>query len=276
MKFSPRILFSTLLPFSAFLGGCSAEERASETETATEEPGSGEPEPGDRHRERSAMVERQLAARGISSQAVLSAMRAVPRHRFVPASVAEHAYLDRPLPIGHQQTISQPYVVAFMTQAAGIEPGDRVLEIGTGSGYQAAVLSELLRAQGAQPGLDEGELWTIEIVEPLARSASAALEACGYDNVHVRTGDGYRGWSEEAPFDVILLTAAPDHVPQPLLDQLAIGGRMVLPVGDFDQEVVRIVKTESGLEREELLPVRFVPMTGEARTGEARTGAARR
>lgn len=199
------------------------------------------------------MVERQLTARGIDDAAVLAAMRAVPRHRFVPPIVEAYAYADRPLPIGHEQTISQPYVVAFMTQAAEISPGDRVLEIGTGSGYQAAVLAELV-----------GELWTIEIIEPLAERAKEALMGCGYSRVHVRTGDGYRGWPEEAPFDVILVTAAPDHVPQPLLDQLAPGGRLVLPVGDLRQEVVRIRRSAAGYERESLLPVRFVPMTGEA------------
>jgi protein-L-isoaspartate(D-aspartate) O-methyltransferase len=207
----------------------------------------------ERAEERAAMVARQVAARGIDDPAVLAAMRAVPRHRFVPAEVAPFAYEDRPLPIGHGQTISQPYVVAFMTQAAGLAPGDRVLEIGTGSGYQAAVLAEI----GA-------EVWTIEIVEPLAERAARDLAACGYDRVRVRAGDGYRGWPSEAPFDAILVTAAPDHVPEPLVEQLAVGGRLVIPVGDRSQEIVRITRTAAGLERESLLPVLFVPMTGEA------------
>ena len=199
------------------------------------------------------MVARQIEARGVTDDAVLRAMRTVPRHRFVPDEVAPQAYDDRPLPIGLQQTISQPYIVAFMTEAAEIEPDDRVLEIGTGSGYQAAVLAEIV-----------GEVWSIEILAPLAERAREALRVSGYDRVHVRVGDGYRGWPELAPFDAILVTAAPDHVPQPLVDQLAVGGRLVLPVGDTWQEIVRIRRTEGGEERESLLPVRFVPMTGEA------------
>jgi protein-L-isoaspartate(D-aspartate) O-methyltransferase len=210
----------------------------------------------DRAAERAAMVEHQLAARGIGDARVLAALRAVPRHRFVPAEVAEGAYEDHPLPIGHGQTISQPYVVAFMTEAAGLEPGERVLEVGTGSGYQAAVLAEL----GC-------EVWTIEIVAPLAERAERDLRAAGYGRVHVRAGDGWRGWPEAAPFDAILVTAAPDRVPEPLLEQLAVGGRLVIPVGSQGpqgQEILRITRTTAGLEHESLLPVRFVPMTGEA------------
>jgi len=225
--------------------------------SSSEEPSVQAAEPADvaeRAGERRALVETYLRPRGIEDPLVLAAMSAAPRHRFVPDDLARYAYDDRALPIGHEQTISQPYVVAFMTQAAEVEPGDKVLEIGTGSGYQAAVLAEIV-----------GELWTIEIVEPLAERARAALEAAGYDRVHVRAGDGYRGWPSEAPFDAILVTAAPDHVPQPLLDQLAEGGRLVLPVGDALQTIVRIRRTPAGDEREELLPVRFVPMTGEAR-----------
>ena len=220
--------------------------------------------PGDvsateRRTERESMVAGNIEAHGIRDPAVLAAMRAVPRHRFVPADVAELAYANQALRIGYDQTISQPYVVAFMTEAAALQPDDHVLEIGTGSGYQAAVLAEIV-----------GEVWTIEIVEPLAERAERDLRANGYDKVHVRTGDGYRGWPEEAPFDVIVVTAAPDHVPQPLLDQLAVGGRLVIPVGPeawAGQEVLRIVRTPEGFERESLLPVRFVPMTGEARDG---------
>ena len=199
------------------------------------------------------MVQRHIATRGISDPAVLAALESVPRHRFVPEQFAASAYADHPLPIGFDQTISQPYVVAFMTEAAELEPGDRVLEIGTGSGYQAAVLAEIV-----------GEVWSIEIVAPLADRARETLAACGYDRVHVRTGDGYRGWPEQPPFDAILVTAAPDHVPQPLLDQLAPGGRLVLPVGRASQEILRIRRTADGFERESLLPVSFVPMTGEA------------
>jgi protein-L-isoaspartate(D-aspartate) O-methyltransferase len=208
------------------------------------------------NRERAEMITEQLAARGISDPAVLAAMGAVPRHRFVPSDLASQAYRDRPLPIGYGQTISQPYVVAFMTEAAGVEPGDRVLEVGTGSGYQAAVLAEIV-----------GELWTIEISEPLAARAERDLSAAGYEQVHVRAGDGYRGWPEEAPFDTILVTAAPDHVPEPLLEQLAEGGTLVIPVGSqgfAGQEILRITRTADGYARESLLPVRFVPMTGEA------------
>ncbi|HVS19813.1 MAG TPA: protein-L-isoaspartate(D-aspartate) O-methyltransferase, partial [Planctomycetota bacterium] len=205
---------------------------------------------------RADMVERQVAARGIDDERVLAALRAVPRHRFVPAEFAREAYDDGPLPIGHGQTISQPYVVAFMTQIADLQPGERVLEVGTGSGYQAAVLAEL----GC-------EVWTVEIVQALAERAARDLREAGYTSVHVRAGDGYRGWPEHAPFDAIVVTAAPDHVPEPLLEQLAVGGRLVLPVGPqgwAGQEIVRITRTAEGYEREELLPVRFVPMTGEA------------
>jgi protein-L-isoaspartate(D-aspartate) O-methyltransferase len=203
--------------------------------------------------EREAMVERQIAARGVDDPGVLAALRAVPRHVFVPLDAAPFAYDDRPLPIGHGQTISQPFVVAFMTAAAGLDPGDRVLEVGTGSGYQAAVLAEIV-----------GEVWTIEILAPLAEGAERALRETGYERVHVRTGDGYRGWPEEAPFDAIVVTAAPDHVPEPLLEQLAPGGRLVIPVGGPQQEILRITRTADGFERESLLPVLFVPMTGEA------------
>jgi protein-L-isoaspartate(D-aspartate) O-methyltransferase len=204
-----------------------------------------------RRAERDRMIAEQLAARGIHDERVLAAMRAVPRHRFVPESEAARAYADRPLSIGHGQTISQPFVVAFMTQALALSGDERVLDIGTGSGYQAAVLAVLAR-----------EVWSIEIVAPLAESARERLLDLGYDNVHVRCGDGYAGWPEEAPFDAILVAAAPDHVPQPLLDQLALGGRMILPVGKDEQDLVLLRRTEGGLVREEVLPVRFVPMTG--------------
>lgn len=205
----------------------------------------------DRSDERRRMVEAQLAERGVNDERVLAAMERVPRHRFVPEEMRPHAYEDRPLPIGHGQTISQPFVVGFMTQALELEGDERVLEIGTGSGYQAAVLAELVR-----------EVWTIEILEPLAERARAVLADLGHENAHVRCGDGYLGWPERASFDAILVTAAPDHVPQPLLDQLAVGGRMILPVGDSRQELVLIRRTRGGYEREEVLPVRFVPMTG--------------
>jgi protein-L-isoaspartate(D-aspartate) O-methyltransferase len=203
--------------------------------------------------ERSRMVDEQIAERGIDDPRLLAALRRVRRHELVPPDVRPDAYGDGPLAIGYGQTISQPYVVAFMTDALALEPGDRVLEVGTGSGYQAAVLAELAR-----------EVWTIEIVEPLAKRAERDLARLGYQNVHVRAGDGYRGWPEHAPFDAIIVTAAPDHVPEPLIEQLAVGGRMVLPVGTGTQELVLVERTPEGVKQSRLLGVRFVPMTGEA------------
>ena len=199
------------------------------------------------------MVASQIEARGVTDERVLAAMRAVPRQWFVPDGLRDGAYRDHPLSIGHGQTISQPYIVAFMTEALDLDGTEKVLEIGTGSGYQAAVLAEIV-----------GEVFTIEIVDALAASARRALARAGYDRVHVRTGDGYLGWPEEAPFDAIILTAAPDHVPQPLVDQLAVGGRMILPVGDDEQELVLLRRTPEGVVRESVLEVRFVPMTGRA------------
>ncbi|HEY6000438.1 MAG TPA: protein-L-isoaspartate(D-aspartate) O-methyltransferase [bacterium] len=201
---------------------------------------------------REEMVARQIAARDVRDPRVLAAMRAVPRHRFVPPELAAEAYEDHPLPIGEGQTISQPYIVALMTELLALRGGERVLEVGTGSGYQAAVLAELA-----------GEVYSIEILAPLAQRAAATLAGLGYGRVRVRTGDGYLGWPEAAPFDAIVVTAAPDHVPQPLIDQLKIGGRLVLPVGSYYQELVVCTKTEAGLQRRSVVPVRFVPMTGE-------------
>lgn len=203
---------------------------------------------------RSRMVETQLRARDIVDPRVLDVMGRVPRHKFVPESYRDLAYDDAPLPIGHGQTISQPYIVALMTQLASPRPGMRALDIGTGSGYQAAVLAELV-----------GTVHSIEIICPLAEEAAARLKDLGYANVAARCGDGYRGWPEHAPFDLIILAAAPDHVPQPLVDQLAPGGKLVLPVGDLYQELVVIEKRSDGtVRRTSVLPVRFVPMTGEA------------
>lgn len=210
-------------------------------------------------RQRAEMVRRQIEARGVRNPAVLAALRAVPRHRFVPPGLVHEAYADTPLPIGEGQTISQPYIVALMTELLQLAPGDRVLEVGTGSGYQAAVLAAL----GA-------EVYSIEIVERLGREAATRLEALGYGAVHLRIGDGYRGWPERAPFAGILVTAAPDHVPRPLLAQLAPGGRLVIPVGEGIQqlEVHRRALADGPdgpvFTRESVLPVRFVPMTGEA------------
>ena len=199
------------------------------------------------------MVATQIEAQGIKDPVVLQALENVPRHLFVPVELQERAYEDRPLPIGEGQTISQPYIVALMTQLANVTKGSRVLEVGTGSGYQAAVLAEI----GAT-------VYTIEIVPALAARAKVALEAGGYAGLHYRVGDGYAGWPEAAPFDAIVVTAAPDHVPQPLVDQLRVGGRLVLPVGRDLQQLVVITRTAEGTRREEITPVRFVPMTGEA------------
>jgi protein-L-isoaspartate(D-aspartate) O-methyltransferase len=203
---------------------------------------------------RDAMVADQIAARGIADPQVLAAMRTVPRHEFVPESVRDAAYEDRPLPIGHGQTISQPYIVAIMTELAHIEPGSKVLEIGTGSGYQAAVIHEIA-----------GGVRSIEIVEPLAREAAQTLSRLGYSRAEVRHADGYRGWPEAAPFDAIVVTAAPERIPQPLLDQLAPGGRLVIPVGGISQQLEVHTRGADGISVERVLPVRFVPMTGEIR-----------
>ena len=214
--------------------------------------GSG-PEGEDWRSQRLAMVENQIESRGVSNPRVLEAMRTVPRHLFVPESVRAMAYADHPLPIGEEQTISQPYIVAVMTELLNPQPEDRVLEIGTGSGYQAAVLSGLAR-----------HVYTIEILPSLAQRAEETLQANGYHNVTVITGDGYRGLPDVAPFDGIIVTAASEEVPRPLLEQLAIGGRMVIPVGTIDQELQVIERTEKGFETKSVLPVRFVPMTGES------------
>jgi protein-L-isoaspartate(D-aspartate) O-methyltransferase len=207
-----------------------------------------------RHR----MVAEQIVARGVKDQLVLAAMRTVPRHEFVPQELRDAAYRDSPLPIGDDQTISQPYIVALMTEAAALEGGERVLEVGTGSGYQSAVLDEIA-----------GTVLTIEIVSSVAERARQSLDRLGYHDVRLRVGDGYRGWPEEGPFDVIVVTAAPDHVPRPLLDQLKPGGRLILPVGRTRQKLQVWTKTEHGFEQRDLIPVSFVPMTGEARGEEA-------
>ena len=205
--------------------------------------------------QREAMVDQQLKARDIESPTVLQAMLKVPRHSFVPAEVRNMAYADHPLPIGSGQTISQPYIVAYMTEAADISPNEKVLEIGTGSGYQAAVLGEIAR-----------EVYTIEIVPELAERARNTLAGLGYKNVHVKAGNGYLGWPEHAPFDAIVVTAAPDQVPQALVEQLAVGGKMVIPVGAILQDMMIIEKTRRGVVERKTIPVRFVPMTGKPQT----------
>lgn len=205
---------------------------------------------------RKRMLHQQLTApgRGIANERVLAAMRTVPRHEFVPEAQRHFAYDDSPLPIGHGQTISQPYIVALMTEQLRPQPQDKVLEIGTGSGYQAAVLSGLVK-----------EVFTIEIVAPLAKRAETDLRRLGYTNVFVRAGDGYKGWPEQAPFDSVIVTCAPDQVPRPLVEQLKEGGRMVIPVGPEGgvQELYLLEKHDGEVKQKAILPVRFVPMTRE-------------
>lgn len=206
------------------------------------------------------MIREQLTApeRGITNLRVLAALEKVPRHEFIPEAQRALAYEDRALPIGHGQTISQPYVVALMTERLDPQPTDRVLEIGTGSGYQAAVLAELVK-----------EVYTVEIVEPLAQRAETDLKRLGYSNVFVRMGDGHRGWPEAAPFDIIIVTCAPEKVPAALVNQLKDGGRIIIPVGpvgpSVEQELILLRKRGDRLEQQTVIPVRFVPMTGEAR-----------
>jgi protein-L-isoaspartate(D-aspartate) O-methyltransferase len=241
--FSWSILSSALSLLVACGGDPSAEQRP--------------PGPDERAGERARMVDEQLRARGIRDERVLGAMTRVPRHLFVPDSQRGGAYGDFPLPIGHEQTISQPYIVAFMSEALEVGPDHKVLEIGTGSGYQAAVLAELAR-----------EVYTIEIIEPLAERARETLSSLGYPNVHVRTGNGYLGWPEQAPFDRIMVTAAPEEVPPALVEQLRIDGLMAIPVGRMDQELRILRRTADGLSLLKTLPVRFVPMTGKPKGGQ--------
>ena len=221
-------------------------------------PSGPEPQSGARNwdAERRRMVDEQLRARDIRSARVLDAMLTVPRHVFVPEPQRAGAYDDSPLPIGHGQTISQPYIVAFMTEALDLAPGHRVLEIGTGSGYQAAVLGTLAK-----------EVYTIEIVPPLAERARETLSSLGYRNIQVRTGNGYLGWPEHAPYDRIMVTAAPDDVPPALLEQLKVGGVMAIPVGTVTQELRILRRTVTGTETLRTLPVRFVPMTNKPKFG---------
>jgi protein-L-isoaspartate(D-aspartate) O-methyltransferase len=227
----------------AGLGGCGTPQKAglSEDEFAAA-------------RER--MVRNQLESRDIKDAKVLASMRKIPRHKFVPPEIVDSAYDDNALPLSLGQTVSQPYIVAFMTQALDLEGNERVLEVGTGSGFQAAVLAEIVP-----------EVYTIEILPALTERARRTLADLGYKNIRFRTGDGYEGWPEAAPFDAIVVTAAPDHVPAPLVDQLKPGGRMIIPVGRFEQELVVIEKTKSGFTRRSTIPVRFVPMTGRAQEG---------
>jgi protein-L-isoaspartate(D-aspartate) O-methyltransferase len=204
---------------------------------------------GDYARERRLMTETQIRARGVRDPLVLAAMAKIPRHLFMPEGLRVHAYADDPLPIGDGQTISQPYIVAYMTETLGLKGGEKLLEIGTGSGYQTAVLAEIA-----------DEVWTVEIVETLALRARAVLDGLGYANIHYRVGDGSDGWPEEAPFDGIIVTAAAPRMPAALEGQLAEGGRMIVPVGTDLQELFLVRRVKKGLERERLLGVRFVPL----------------
>ena len=203
---------------------------------------------------REIMVKTQIQARGVKDLRVLDAMQNTPRHEFVPESERKYAYDDNPLPIGHDQTISQPYIVAYMTEQLNLSGEEKALEVGTGSGYQAAVLSQLVQS-----------VYTIEIVEPLCKEATRKLSQLGYNNIHVKCGDGYSGWPENAPFDVIIVTAAPKETPPALIQQLKAGGRLIIPVGTSFQQLVLIEKGLDGtIKRQNLIPVRFVPMTGKA------------
>jgi protein-L-isoaspartate(D-aspartate) O-methyltransferase len=203
-------------------------------------------------RQRQQMVERQIRQRGIKDPRVIDALEQVERHQFVPDEALDYAYHDGPLAIGYGQTISQPYIVALMTEIIDPEPGDTILEIGTGSGYQAAVLSRLV-----------AQVYSIEIVEPLGLDAAERLQRLGYDNVSVRIGDGYQGWPERAPFDAIIVTAAPPEIPQALVDQLAEGGRMIVPVGTTFQELILIERKDGKVTKRNVAAVRFVPMVHE-------------
>jgi protein-L-isoaspartate(D-aspartate) O-methyltransferase len=202
---------------------------------------------------RISMVEIQIAARGIKDSLVLNAMRKVKRHLFLPEHLRDMAYNDYPLPIGHGQTISQPYIVALMTELLELKGGERVLEIGTGSGYQSAILAEIA-----------SQVFSIEIVNELAEEVGKKLKDLGYMNIKVRASDGYKGWPEEAPFDAIIITAAPDHIPEAIIPQLKMGGSLVLPIGSYFQDLYKVKKTEKGIIKDKIASVRFVPMTGQA------------
>jgi protein-L-isoaspartate(D-aspartate) O-methyltransferase len=235
------VAISAILILSSVLTECTDGRRVSDSNPK-----------GDFKAMREKMVETQIKARGVKDSRVLDALVKVERHRFVPEKYLGSAYADQPLPIGEGQTISQPYIVALMTELLELKGNEKVLEIGTGSGYQAAILGELAK-----------EVYTIEIIDLLASKASKTLSELGYQNVNVKAGDGYLGWPEAAPFDAIIVTAAPDHVPKPLTYQLKEGGRLVVPVGTHTQELVKLVKRSGKIETTNVIPVIFVPMTGE-------------
>lgn len=205
------------------------------------------------------MVETQIISRGIRDSKLIRAMLKIPRHKFVPENLRDIAYGDNPLPVGIEQTISQPYIVALMTELLRLNSGEKVLEVGTGSGYQTAILAEM----GCK-------VYTIEILEPLSEKAQQVLKSLGYEDIHYKIGDGYRGWPQFAPFDAIIVTAAPDHMPQPLIEQLKTNGRMIIPVGAQYQELLLIKKTDKGTDMKTVTPVRFVPMIGEAQKSKIR------
>jgi protein-L-isoaspartate(D-aspartate) O-methyltransferase len=252
-RWAKWIVYSSFLLFATGATGATGTTATTATTGATGAAGQEDQEEMHMTRLREQMVIEQIEARGVIDSTVLSAMRSVPRHRFVPTLYQSQAYDDHPLPIGEEQTISQPFIVAVMTEALELSASERVLEVGTGSGYQAAVLSEIV-----------SEVYSIEIIAALGLRAESTLATLGYHNVTVRIGDGYQGWAEQAPFDAIIVTAAPDHIPQPLVDQLAMGGRLVIPVGHEDQSLLVLKRTKKGIEREKRFGVRFVPMTGEA------------
>ena len=228
------------------LPGCAGEVNSNESRIQGENSNSGIEQ---FEIERQQMVEYQIRDRGIQDKRVLAAMSKVPRHQFVEPPWKDFAYSDRPLPIGYQQTISQPYIVAYMSETAEISPDAKVLEIGTGCGYQAAILGEIAK-----------QVYSIEIIPELAERARQTLSQLGYENIEVKTGDGYQGWAEHAPYDAIIVTAAPEKIPQPLIDQLATNGKMVIPVGSWHQDIVVLTKTEDQIIEEKTIPVRFVPM----------------
>jgi protein-L-isoaspartate(D-aspartate) O-methyltransferase len=251
MKLTIAILGVAL---TAMLSACPQNPSVKQKGARGEEMKSGSKKAEDSYaKKRESMVRNQIERRGVRDEKVLAAMRKVPRHEFIPKRRRGQAYDDHPLSIGKGQTISQPYIVAYMTEALNLEGNEKVLEIGTGSGYQAAVLAEIVP-----------HVYSIEIVCELEERASKDLERMGYDNVTTMCGDGYKGWPEHAPFDAVIVTAAPDQVPPPLLEQLKKGGRLIVPEGKYSQELRLYTKTEKGISGRRLLPVRFVPMTGEA------------
>lgn len=244
--------FNVLVILMLFYCSCSSASRDQEhkdrNRSATLQPGQNM-DTTQWKKEAKEMVATQLVARGISDKNVIHAMENIPRHLFVPKSLKDMAYTDRPLPINEEQTISQPYIVAIMSELLELKGHEKVLEIGTGSGYQAAVLSQLADT-----------CYSIELIKSLADSASQLLKRLGYNNVIAKCDDGYKGWPEHAPFDCIIITAAPEEIPQKLVDQLKVNGRMVVPVGKFYQQLVLITKTEKGIKKKNIIPVRFVPM----------------